>query len=443
MTPAPAADPTDASPALDRLAADTALLASRRRRTPGSTYRFQFRREFTLTDATRLVPYLHALGVTHVYASPILKARPGSHHGYDVVDHGKLNPEVGTEEDFAALAAALRDRGMGLVLDAVPNHMCTGGDNPWWADVLEHGPSSPYAEFFDIAWFDSTRQGMHGRLLLPVLGEPYGQALEGGQLKPVFEGGGFAVRCYETNLPVDPRTYGLILGPAVEALKARHGIEHPDVIELQSILTQVRHLPPRGEPSPERIVEGRVESAVIKRRLGELDGRFPVAAEAVRAEVARLAGVPGDPASFGPLDELLEAQAYRVCFWRVASDEINYRRFFDVNDLAAVSTEREDVFRAVHRKLLGWLRPARPTGCGSTTRTGCTTPSSTSTGCSRTTCWRPPGRCSTRPRSRTPTSTGTATRRSWRRGSVPGRAGGVSPPRKPRRPRSRPSHSGG
>ena len=130
MTPAPAADPTDASPALDRLAADTALLASRRRRTPGSTYRFQFRREFTLTDATRLVPYLHALGVTHVYASPILKARPGSHHGYDVVDHGKLNPEVGTEEDFAALAAALRDRGMGLVLDAVPNHMCTGGDNP-------------------------------------------------------------------------------------------------------------------------------------------------------------------------------------------------------------------------------------------------------------------------------------------------------------------------
>jgi (1->4)-alpha-D-glucan 1-alpha-D-glucosylmutase len=361
MTPAPD-EARDVSPVLDRLAADAALLAARRRRTPGSTYRFQFHREFTLPDATRLVPYLDALGITCVYASPILKAKPGSHHGYNVVDPGKLNPEVGTEEDFAAFSEALRDCGMGLILDAVPNHMCISGDNPWWADVLEHGPSSPHGAFFDIDWFDSPRPGLHGRLLLPVLGEPYGQELEGGQLRLVFENGAFAVAYHDTRLPIDPRTYGLILGPAVEDLKSRLGPEHPDVFELQSILTQVRHLPSRGEPDPARAAEGRVECAVLKRRLVESRGRFPAAAEAVRVVSRRLAGTPGDPASFAALDELLEAQAYRVCFWRVASDEINYRRFFDVNELAAVSTEREDVFRAVHRKLLGWLAAGQADG---------------------------------------------------------------------------------
>ena len=347
----PAADPA----ILDRLAADALRVARERRRTPGATYRFQFHKEFTLPHATRLVPYLHALGITHVYASPILKAKPGSHHGYDVVDHGSLNPEVGTEDDFAGLGRALRERGMGLILDAVPNHMCIGGDNPWWTDVLEHGPSSPFAEFFDIAWQDSPRPGMNGRLLLPVLGDPYGTVLEGGQLRPEFADGRFSVWYYDNRLPIDPRTYGLILGPAVEGVRAKLGPDAADVIELQSILNSIRHLPPRGEPDAARVEDGRVEIAAIRRRLAELGGRFPAAADAVMQVVGRLAGTPGDPASFAALDELLEAQAYRPCFWRVASDEINYRRFFDVNELAAVGTEREDVFRAVHRKLLAWL----------------------------------------------------------------------------------------
>jgi (1->4)-alpha-D-glucan 1-alpha-D-glucosylmutase len=361
---APTADaaPAEPSAALDRLAADATWLAASRRRVPGATYRLQFRSEFTLADAARLVPYLHALGITHVYASPILKAKPGSPHGYDVLDPGRLNPDLGTEEEFAALVAALRDRGMGLILDTVPNHMCVGTDNPWWADVLEHGPSSPYAEWFDIAWFDSPRPGMSGRLLLPVLGEPYGAALEGGNLKLDFEDGRFVVRYYDTRLPLDPRTYGLILGPAVEVARARLGPEHPDVTELQSILHAVRHLPPRGEPDPERVAEGRVECGVIRRRLAEARERFPEAAAAVREVRDRLAGTPGEPASFSALDELLEAQAYRLCFWRVASDEINYRRFFDINELAAVGTEREDVFRAVHRKILGWLAAGQADG---------------------------------------------------------------------------------
>ena len=352
MTPDPA-DPPDA--ALDRLAAAARHLAAARRRTPVSTYRLQFHEDFTLGAATRLVPYLHALGVSHVYASPLLKAKPGSHHGYDVIDHGLLNPEVGTEADLTALADALSERGMGLLLDAVPNHMCIGGDNPWWADVLEHGPSSPYADSFDIDWYDVPRAGMSGRLLLPVLGDAYGTVLEGGQLRPAFDGGQFSVWYFESRLPVDPRTYGLLLAPAAADVIEKVGVEHPDAIELVSILNAVGNLPPRGEPDRGRVAMGRVETAAIKRRLGELGERFPAAAAAVAGAVGKLAGTPGDPASYAALDALLEAQAYRPCFWRVASDEINYRRFFDVNELAALGTEREDVFRAVHRTLFGWL----------------------------------------------------------------------------------------
>ncbi len=347
---------------VEHLVAAAIEIARSRRVTPGATYRFQFNKSFTLKDAIVLVPYLSDLGITHLYASPILKARPGSMHGYDVVDHGELNPEVGTEEEFASLASALRERGMGLILDAVPNHMCIGGDNPWWTDVLEHGPSSPYAEYFDIAWYDSPRPGMSGRLLLPVLGEPYGTVLESGQLRPAFGGGAFSVWYYDNRLPIDPRTYGHILAPAVAELLAQRGVEDPDTIELTSILNSVGNLPPRGEPEAGRVAMGRVEIAAIKRRLLELGERFPHAAGAVANAVAQLAGTPGDPASFGPLDDLLEAQAYRPAFWRVASDEINYRRFFDVNELAAMSTEREEVFRAVHRKLLDWLAAGQADG---------------------------------------------------------------------------------
>jgi (1->4)-alpha-D-glucan 1-alpha-D-glucosylmutase len=315
--------------------------------TPGATYRLQFHAGFTLRDALALVPYLHDLGITHLYASPLLKARPGSSHGYDVIDHSQLNPEVGTEDDLAALAAALRERGMGMILDAVPNHMCVAGDNAWWQDVLEHGPSSPFADYFDIAWFDSPRPGMTGRLLLPVLGEPYGQVLETGQLTLTFDGA-FRVRYGDATWPIDPRTFGLVLAPAVEDARTRLGDENADAVELQSILNAVRHLPPRIEPDAARVAGGRIECAAIKRRLAELLDRFPLAFACVSTAAEERSR------SADALDELLEAQAYRLCFWRVASDEINYRRFFDVNELAALSTEREDVFRAVHKKWLVW-----------------------------------------------------------------------------------------
>jgi len=324
------------------------------RRLPGSTYRLQFHAGFTLRDATVLVPYLHALGVTHLYASPILKARPGSTHGYDIIDHGALNPEIGSDADLAALVSLLREHRMGLILDVVPNHMSVGTANSWWADVLEHGPSSPFADYFDIAWFDSPRVEMHGRLLLPVLGDQYGVILESGQLAPVFEGGRFFIGYQGTLWPIDPRTYGHILGPAAEALRHALGAAHPSAIELTSILHSVQHLPLRLEPDRKRLAAGHIECAALRRRLAELPDRFPEAVAAVNEALLFLAGKPGEPGTFAPLDALLEAQAYRLCFWRVASDEINYRRFFDINDLAALSTEREDVFLAVHKTWLTW-----------------------------------------------------------------------------------------
>ena len=331
-------------------------------RAPGATYRVQLHAGFTLRDALAVVPYLHALGVTHLYASPILAARPGSLHGYDVIDHSGLNPEVGTEDDLAALAAALRDKGMGVLLDTVPNHMSVGGGNAWWADVLEHGPSSRYAGYFDIAWHDSPRPQMSGRLLLPVLGEQYGTVLESGGFTPALVGGTFYVRVHDSALPLDPRTYHLVLAPAAAAVREQLGTDHPSGVELTSILHAVQNLPPRAEADPARVLEAGTEIVSIKRRIAELAERFPEAAAAVDAALATFAGTVGDPASFAALDELLEAQAYRPCFWRVASDEINYRRFFDVNDLAALSTERADVFDAVHATWFRWLREGKADG---------------------------------------------------------------------------------
>jgi (1->4)-alpha-D-glucan 1-alpha-D-glucosylmutase len=310
-----------------------------------ATYRLQMHAGFTFQDAARVVPYLDALGVSHLYLSPILAARAGSTHGYDVIDPTSLNPEIGSEDDFRALVSACRARGMGVLLDVVPNHMLLGSGNPWWRDVLEHGPSSPYAGYFDIAWDDPPRDDLRGRVMLPILGAPYHQVLESGELSLDLDGGALVVRLYGSALPVDPRTYDRVLGPALDALAE----QPPDAAaELRSILTAVTHLPPRTEPDPDRVRGGRAEAEVIKRRIASLVESHPPVAEAVRAVIAGFRGAEGSTR----LDALLDAQAYRLCFWRVASDEINYRRFFDVNELSALSAEREDVFRATHALVL-------------------------------------------------------------------------------------------
>src|SRR5262245_32634221 len=181
---------------LERLAADANRLAAEHRRVPGATYRLQVHKDFNLRDLVRVIPYLHSLGITHAYTSSLLAAKPGSTHGYDVMDHGRLNPEIGTEEEFVHFTAELRGHGMGLVLDTVPNHMSVGCDNAWWNDVLEHGESSPFAAAFDIAWTDHPRERLHGKVLLPILGDPYGKMLESGEFVPVFDGGAFFIEVH-------------------------------------------------------------------------------------------------------------------------------------------------------------------------------------------------------------------------------------------------------
>ncbi len=334
--------------AADELMARVAEEAHGLRR-PEATYRIQFHKGFTFRDATALVPYLRDLGISHLYASPYLQARPGSMHGYDITNHRRLNPEVGTEADYDAMVAALHEHGMGQVLDTVPNHMgVLGNDNPWWNDVLENGPASAYAHYFDIAWEVLPRPELHNRLLAPVLGEPYGKALEAQRLRLEFASGAFAIHYYDNIFPVSPCTYGTILGCRLDELKAGLGETAPALLDYLSILSAVGHLPGRTETAPERIAERQREKDVIKRRLAALVAENAPVLAFIQENVALFNGKAGEPASFDLLDKLLDAQAYRLSFWRVASDEINYRRFFDVNELAALSMERPEVFEATH-----------------------------------------------------------------------------------------------
>ncbi len=333
-----------------------------RQRLPEATYRLQFHAGFTFRDACRLVPYLHDLGITDCYASPYLKARPGSRHGYDIQDHRSLNPEIGSEEDYNAWVDTLHAHGMGQILDIVPNHMgIGGGDNAWWNDVLENGASSPYADYFDINWFSYTPK-LRGKVLLPFLGKPYGTALEAGELTVHYESGAFAIHYFDHRFPVAPCTYSQILGHRVDELEQLLGKEAPEFIEYQSVLTAITHLPPRWEPDPIHIQERQREKEVIKRRLVALTQSSPAVHEFVAGNVAIFNGQPGNPHSFDFMDELLNEQSYRLSSWHVAADEINYRRFFDVNDLAAISTERPEVFAGTHELVFRLLREKKLNG---------------------------------------------------------------------------------
>jgi (1->4)-alpha-D-glucan 1-alpha-D-glucosylmutase len=348
---------------IESLLSKTAPALAERRRLPGSTYRLQFNAGSTFRDARELVPYLHDLGVTDCYASPYLMARRGSLHGYDISDHNRLNPEIGTDEDYETFVAALRERGMGQILDVVPNHMgIAGNDNLWWNDVLENGPSSPYAGFFDIDWHSALRPELQDRVLLPMLGDPYGKVLESGQLTLHYGAGAFAIHYFDHHFPVSPDTYDRVLRLRLEELEERLGATSEASIEYQSILTAVTHLPPCSDTDPTRSAERRREKEVIKRRLATLVEANPAVREHVEANARAFNGTPGEAHSFDRLHDLLNAQAYRLSYWRVAADEINYRRFFDVNELAALSMEKPAVFEATHALVLRLLAAGRLNG---------------------------------------------------------------------------------
>ena len=330
-----------------------ALLA--RRRAPCATYRLQFHSGFTFRDATSVTGYLARLGITDAYASPYLKARPGCRHGYDIFDHRKLNPEIGTEEEYDAWVNELHRHRLGQLFDMVPNHMgIVGNGNPWWEDVLENGRASAYAEFFDIDW-EPVKAGLRGRVLLPILGDPYGKALEAGQIKLAFENGAFSVHYFDHRIPLDPCTYNRVLRRRADVLVERLGEGSESLIEYQSIQTAISHLPSADAAKPAKTAERRREKEVIKRRLAALAESSEDVRSFITENVALFNGASNGSASFDPLDSLLDEQPYRLAWWRVAADEINYRRFFDINELAALRMEREDVFESAHELVLRLL----------------------------------------------------------------------------------------
>jgi (1->4)-alpha-D-glucan 1-alpha-D-glucosylmutase len=331
-------------------------------RVPIATYRLQFNYQFRFSDAKSILSYLHELGISDCYASPYFMANKGSLHGYDILDHNQLNPEIGTGEDYTEFVDELRKYEMGQILDIVPNHMSIAGyENSWWMDVLENGPVSVYADFFDIDW-NPVKVDLKNKVLLPILGDQYGRVLENQELTLIFAEGAFFISYNDRKLPLDPVSYNRILKFRVDQLENDMGKDHPHLQELLSIATALSHLPSSIEKKGEERMERQREKEIGKKRLWNLCKESERIRSFIDGNVLVFNGEKGDPKSFSHLDELLNDQAYRLSHWRVATDEINYRRFFDINELAAIRIEDLEVFREVHKFVFRLIRRGEVTG---------------------------------------------------------------------------------
>lgn len=312
----------------------------RGRRTPRATYRLQLGARFTLDDARGLIGYLDRLGVSHLYLSPCLQAVPGSTHGYDVVDPTRVSEDLGGERAFEELAAAARAQGMGLVIDVVPNHMAIGNRlNRWWWDVLQNGPCSLYAEYFDVDW-DHPEARLKEKVLLPVLGDHYGRVLEAGELAVVRETGRLVLRYHEHRFGVSPESTARWLARAAEVCAST---------ELDEIARGLRELP-RPEIDDHEGKQRRADlEHTFEEALGELLDRNGDVARAVDAQLAALSG------DADALDGFLEEQNYRLAYWRTARWDLGYRRFFDIDTLVGLRIEDEQVFDHTHQRVLEWV----------------------------------------------------------------------------------------
>jgi (1->4)-alpha-D-glucan 1-alpha-D-glucosylmutase len=301
---------------------------------PIATYRLQLTADFDFDAAAAIVPYLKALGITHLYASPFMKARKGSTHGYDIVDHTRLNPELGGEAGFERLSRALKAHDLGLILDFVPNHVGVHfADNPWWLDVLEWGPASPHAVSFDIDW-DILPYRARAGVLLPIIGSSYGEALEKGEIELRYDAGegSFSAWYFEHRLPIAPERYSEILRSVVKEAGAEQSAAGKHILDLASRHQALRH-------------PNRKEAPAFKAELKDITGAADVIGRGLDAYRAG----PDRPAQILTLHHLLERQHYRLGHWRLASSDINYRRFFDVNTLAGLRVEDAGTFAAIHR----------------------------------------------------------------------------------------------
>ena len=331
-------------------------------RIPVSTYRLQLNRGFTFSDAREVLGYLVDLGISDLYTSSYLKARQNSLHGYDIVDFGEVNNEIGSIDEYEAFAAEQRRLDLGQIFDLVPNHMCIGSaENLWWMDVVENGPSSTCARFFDINWHP-VKAELKNKILVPVLGDQYGKVLENQELRLSFREGVFSVCYYDYRFPLLPDTYVTILTHRIKGLEEAMTAVHPQYIELLSINTALSHLPPYTDTDPDSMAERNREKEIVKKRLAALYQASPEVSSFIDGNVAVFNGVNGEPRSFDLLDELLRKQAFRLSNWRVATEEINYRRFFDVNDLGAIRVEDPLVFHETHKLVFRLIREGKVTG---------------------------------------------------------------------------------
>lgn len=323
---------------------------------PSATYRLQFTADFGFADAAEILPYLRELGVSDIYASPIFQARVGSRHGYDVVDPNRINPELGGEAAFEALNEAARRVGLGWVQDIVPNHMAYDGQNRLLMDVLENGEASSFREFFDIDWhhpYDS----MRGKILAPFLGGFYGECLENGEITLHYDESGLSVRYFSLRLPVNIESYGDVLTHDLASLRRRLGPQQSDYVKFVGVVYTLKNLAPKEES-----VERADQIRFVKQMLWELYSTTPAIRNHLDANIARFNGVRGNPESFNLLDRLLAQQWYRLAFWKVAAEELDYRRFFNINELISLKIQDENVFRSVHELIFKLVAEKKITG---------------------------------------------------------------------------------
>ncbi|HEU5462709.1 MAG TPA: malto-oligosyltrehalose synthase [Candidatus Binatia bacterium] len=325
-------------------------------RIPSATYRLQFTAEFGFAQVREVLGYLRDLGIGAIYASPIFHARAGSTHGYDVVDPNRLNPELGSAAEFENLSAAARSLGLGWVQDIVPNHMAYDAANPMLVDVLENGPASMYADFFDIDW-NHPYESMKGKVLAPFLGRFYGECLEDGEITLHYEQSGLKIRYFSSTFPVTIEAYSDFLTENLAPLRKQLGSGHLDFIKLLGVLYTLKNIAP-AQDSAERADQ----IVFVKRILWELYTSSPEIRRHIDANLAKYNGTKGEPETFNALDRLLGQQWFRLSFWKVAAEELDYRRFFNINELISLRMEEEKVYRHTHRLVLQLAREGKFTG---------------------------------------------------------------------------------
>jgi (1->4)-alpha-D-glucan 1-alpha-D-glucosylmutase len=320
-------------------------------RIPLATYRLQFNKNFTFNDAVGILDYLQELGITEIYASPILTSRRGSGHGYDVTNPNHLDPDLGTEKDFEIFVSELEKRGMGLLLDIVPNHMAASSENPWWMDVLENGPDSAFSSYFDIDWHPPSRN-LDNKILLPILGRPFGEALDSGELKLDFRDGQFSIGYFESSFPLAPRTYRSVLQHRIGRMKYLLDENAAAYHEYQGIVAALSLISDRDTTPIESASDKRVRFESIRERLRQLAAGSKEVTQFIQENLADFNGKEADPASFANLQRLLGEQYYVLTFWQNVNETINYRRFFTITDLVGMRVEDSLVFDATHSLIL-------------------------------------------------------------------------------------------